>query len=493
MRSIKITALPVGVLLCVLNAISLSAQINPQTFENAIGAVVTVAVYETQEFGNRQLGMRGEKPSTAAYQEALNMTGVRSSGSGFVIDYDGVPYVITNSHVIENAAEEEGSLAVYSTNRTKYEVAIVGGDSFYDIAVLRFLTPPGDEFTRLSFREDEINIGSRVFAIGNPLGDYPYTVTDGIVSAKNRVRGGMTGKFGFIQTSATVIWGNSGGPLIDESGEVVGINSQIAFTNAPSGDNIWLSQINFALEGELSQRLISDIIENDGRVDRAYFGFEITDSQQYDQRAQVIVDTELILTGVMDDAPSALQLRRFIGSELTGINGDDIESADEALYVLEMIRSGEKATLNLMTSSGAQNVEISSRALGRDELETTARYLLAQIPEMELIANAPGVQFGLIQEGVQKYDKGKFNEIKPQEKTIQQRYVMLAAGLKSDSFERMWIVDDLFDLGAAMRLTGLSGVLDFYVTRQGDYDGQIDVFRKNFSDQNNIVNKKIWY
>jgi S1-C subfamily serine protease len=141
---------------------------------------------------------------------------------------NGTKYVITNAHVIENALDEEGSIYVYSINRTKYEVKVLGGDSFYDIAVLEFVDTPGPEITTVKFKTEEPRLGEPVYAIGNPLGEYPYSVTDGIISAKNRVRGCYTGKFGFLQTTATVIWGNSSGPLVDAKGDVAGINSQIS-------------------------------------------------------------------------------------------------------------------------------------------------------------------------------------------------------------------------------------------------------------------------
>ena len=107
------------------------------------------------------------------------------------------------------------------------------------------------------------------------MGSYPYSVTDGIISAKNRARGGLTGKFGFLQHTATIIWGNSGGPLINEKGEVVGVNSQIAFATAPDGSQVLQQQINFSLEPKITERLINEVLNNNGRVKRSYIGLEV--------------------------------------------------------------------------------------------------------------------------------------------------------------------------------------------------------------------------
>ena len=252
----------------------------PDILEKSLSSVVTVGVFKT-DYAKHSLGFRGESAPEMAYKEALDLAGVSGSGSGFIINKNGKLYVITNAHVVEDASDEEGSIFIYSINRDKYEVKLVGGDSFYDIAVLEFIDNPGNEISSIQFRDNEIRIGEKVYAIGNPLGEYPYTVTDGIISAKNRTRDGMTGKFGFLQTTATLIWGNSGGPLIDENGDVAGINSQIAFAKSPGGEQLIQSQINFALEAGISKRIVEDIITNNGRVKRAFIGVEISQRYEY--------------------------------------------------------------------------------------------------------------------------------------------------------------------------------------------------------------------
>ena len=209
-------------MLMVVTVCSSYGQSVPDMLEKTLGAVVTVGVHE-EEIVKRQLGFRGESAPDIAYEKALSLADVSSSGSGFIIEKNGKLYVITNAHVVEEASDEPGSVYVYSINRSKYEVRVVGGDSFYDLAVLEFVDTPGNEINTISFRDTDVRIGEKVFAIGNPLGEYPYTVTDGIISAKNRVRESMTGKFGFFQTTATIIWGNSGGPLLDAHGRVVGV------------------------------------------------------------------------------------------------------------------------------------------------------------------------------------------------------------------------------------------------------------------------------
>ncbi|MEI6050972.1 MAG: trypsin-like peptidase domain-containing protein, partial [Bacteroidota bacterium] len=196
--------------------------------EKSLPAVVTIAIYKTQD-DKQLLGFKGQ-PSDVAYEKALDITGAEGSGSGFVIEKAGKKYVVTNAHVIDNASAMRGSLYAYSINQKKYEMKVVGGDIIFDIAVLEFSTPPGTELGVLAFETAEPRVGETVYAIGNPLAEFPYSVVDGIISAKNRTTktgSVFQGKFGYIQTTATLIWGNSGGPLINTKGNVIGINSQL--------------------------------------------------------------------------------------------------------------------------------------------------------------------------------------------------------------------------------------------------------------------------
>lgn len=159
--------------------------------ENALSSVVTVAVFKPQEL-KQILGTRGNVPfSEDAYRKALDMSGAKSSRSGFLIRKNNKTYVVTNAHVIENASASPGSLFIYTIDQQRHEAKVVGGDNLYDLAVLEFVQPPATRFAALTFRKTEARIGERVYAIGNPLGEYPYTVTDGIISAKNRARGAI--------------------------------------------------------------------------------------------------------------------------------------------------------------------------------------------------------------------------------------------------------------------------------------------------------------
>lgn len=484
--------------------------------EQALSGVVTVAVYQTSEVGNRPLGVRGSQPTAdQAYAKALNLSGAKGSGSGFVVESNGRKYVLTNAHVIESASEASGSLAVFSISQKKYEVRVLGGDALYDVAVLEFVNPPGPELVALSLRSMPARIGERVYAIGNPEGEYPYTVTDGIVSAKNRMRGGLTGKFGFLQTTATVIWGNSGGPLLDERGQILGMNSQIAFTNTPSGEQIWLSQINFALETPIIQRLLADVLANDGLVRRAYLGIEISQVSSSRRTGQSVPESSLpVLSAVLPDSPGKAQLTPHIGQRIVAVNGEEVRSAEEVLGTFETVRPGSSVTLTFQRDQTPSTVTIRAATLTPVQLESIARF--AMTSNHLTISDSPGgvvVQlvpdnnlYEMDQDRKFKQSPSMMKNSLEKESTVSTAvatgaktisgspaaYRVIAAGLHSERASKLWRVNKLSYLGSVCRLMGLSGVIDVGLS-DPDNPQNVRFARKHLSGQEGVTKACLWY
>lgn len=174
-------------------------------------------------------------------------------GSGFIISEDG--YVVTNYHVVEKADD----ISVILENGDKYEAKVVGKDPKTDIAVVKF--QPSGKLHAVSFgNSDELRIGDWVLAIGNPFG-LGYTVTAGIVSAKGRSLG-LGAYDDFIQTDASLNPGNSGGPLFNLDGEVVGVNTAIVAQGQGIG---------FAIPITMAQFVI-DQLKAGGKVVRGWLG-----------------------------------------------------------------------------------------------------------------------------------------------------------------------------------------------------------------------------
>jgi len=464
--------------------------------ENVLSSVITVGVYKT-DYAKKTLGFRGTSLSVVAYEKALDLAGVVTSGSGFVIEKNGKKYAITNAHVIENALDEEGSIYIFSINRKKYSARVLGGDSFYDIAVLEFIDTPGPEITAVKFKLEEPRLGETVYAIGNPLGEYPYSVSNGIISAKNRVRGSYTGKFGFLQTTATVIWGNSGGPLVDSKGSVAGINSQIAFALTPDGGQIWQSQINFALEAKLSERLVNEIIENDGRILRTYLGLEFGQHYQYESDwfgnwYLSGADSLPSITGVLPDAPSYSTLISYAGSQVTKVNGIEVRNVEEILGEMEKVKPGSTVSLTLISDGLEKNVTVSSKLLTSSELETIARFVLSQNENVEVnFYDVLPTLTPMTTVGLYKYDGYELYEA--DESYLNKKYYVVAAGICGEVLQNMWIIEDLKDFGAAMKLSGLRGVIDIYAIDPESTGEELKMFRQYLSGNETDIKATLYY
>jgi len=473
--------------------VNLSVFSQENNLDNVLNSVVTVGV-QKNDFSKKIMGFRGETIEDIAYKKALNMAGIISSGSGFIIKRNNKKYAVTNAHVVENASDEAGSIVVYSISRKKYKVKLVGGDSFYDIAVLEFIDEPGDDISFIDFKKNESKIGEQVYAVGNPLGEYPYTVSDGIVSAKNRVRGGMTGKFGFIQTTATVIWGNSGGPLVDTNGDVAGIMSQIAFATLPSGEQIWQSQINFALNAKLSERLIDDIINNNGRVKRAFIGLEISQKYGYNNYTEsyYIVDSLPVISGVLPDAPSYKILEPLLGWEIVSVNNNEVRNVEEVLGEFENLTQNSKVNLKLFNGTEYKTININSGKLETKELESIGKFVLNSNEDIVPDYSSPYVSFKL-KSSDNMYKKDKLQYKKYGSSVNEREYYIVAAGVAGEDRENMWAIETLRDFGAAMKLAGLAGVIDFYAIQKGDSPENVQLSRFYLSDNDDLLQLSLYY
>lgn len=486
-RSIlTITAL----LLLVASSIAQSAA---TVLDKCLGAVVTVAVYQTEPYGKMTLGMRGSV-SEEAYKKALDLTNAKGSGSGFIIKRNGKLYVITNAHVIESASNEAGSIFIYTINQSKYEVKVLGGDNFYDMAVLEFVTTPGSEIDVIDFTKTEPNVGDKVYAIGNPLGTYPYTVTDGIISAKNRARGGLTGKFGFLQHTATLIWGNSGGPLVNEKGEVVGINSQIAFATAPDGTQMLQQQINFSLEPKLTERLINEVLNNNGRVKRAYLGIEVAQAYKVEDQNYYLQDEAAKIYGIIPGSNAAAVMGNKIGYFITKVNGIDVRNVEEVLGEFEKIAPNGKVNLVVKSPQGTnENVSFTAGELKKNELESIAGYVLTQIPGVTLNTSYGQVAFDY-NDGTNQYQYNKEKKFTNKRgEAMAKTYYVLCGGIYKENSPNMWKVLTLSSLGAAIRLSSLSGVFDYYIVDAANPDAQAQLYRQYLSGENSIIKSTIYY
>ena len=185
-------------------------------------------------------------------------TKIVSLGSGFLMDDKG--HIVTNNHVIDNA--EEINVTIGDNDVKVYKAKVVGKDKKTDLALLKIDAPSGIPFVKFG-DSDKIRVGDPVIAIGNAFG-FGGTVTAGIISAKGRH---LDGQFyeEFIQTDASINRGNSGGPMFNMSGEVIGVNTAIV---SPSGGNIG---IGFAIPSNTTQTIITQLMKGK-KIERGWLG-----------------------------------------------------------------------------------------------------------------------------------------------------------------------------------------------------------------------------
>jgi len=235
----------------------------------------------------------------------------RSLGSGFVIDASGI--VVTNEHVIRDSAE----IYVILNNGTRMPAELLGEDSYIDVAVLR--VQPSTPLPVVKFADsDQIRVGEPVMAIGNPSG-LGGTVTAGIVSAKNRdIR---TSPFdNFIQTDAAINRGNSGGPLFNMAGDVIGINT-LGLT--PSGGSIGL---NFAVPANTAQPIIAQLREF-GETRRGWLGVYLQDmTSEIAEALRLNPPSGVLVSGVDPRGPAAPAGMRT-GDVIVKLNGQEVDDA----------------------------------------------------------------------------------------------------------------------------------------------------------------------
>ncbi|WP_196893234.1 Do family serine endopeptidase [Aureivirga marina] len=214
------------------------------------------------------------------------------TGSGVIISADG--YIITNNHVVKNATEIEITL----NDKKQYKAEFIGADPQNDIALIKI---DAKDLPYITFGDsDAVQVGEWVLAVGNPY-NLTSTVTAGIVSAKARDLHGNNSTESFLQTDAAVNPGNSGGALVNTSGELVGINTAIT---SKTGSFVGYS---FAVPSNIAKKIIEDIMEY-GDVQRAYLGIYFEDlnaekAKEYDlSTAQGILVREVIDKGAAKDA-----------------------------------------------------------------------------------------------------------------------------------------------------------------------------------------------
>ena len=276
-------------------------------------------------------------------------------GSGFIIDEKGI--VVTNNHVIADAED----IIVRVNGDKEFKTKVIGADPLSDIAVLQLDT--NEKFNTVKFGDsDKARIGDWVIAIGNPFG-LGGTVTSGIISARNRSIG-LSRYEDYIQTDASINSGNSGGPLFDMNGDVIGINTAILGRNGSIG-------IGFSIPSN-SAKLVIDQLIKFGETKRGWLGVRIQDVTKEIAEVEKLDEPRgALVASVAEDSPSD-KAGVKAGDIILEFNGERIQEMKQLPMIVARTEVGKKVEVKIWRN---KKEIIKSITLGR--LETSEDFKVA--------------------------------------------------------------------------------------------------------------------
>ena len=316
--------------------------------ERVMPAVVSITTTELVSGEQQRRGMdpfdfffRGPQPpmDDQPFDEREQVSG----GSGFIITPDG--YILTNNHVVQDANRVEVHLG---EDDREYQAEVIGRDPATDIALIKIDSDVPLPTVTLG-DSDKVRIGEWALAIGNPVG-FENSLTVGVVSAKGRSLGlsQESSSFeNFIQTDAAINFGNSGGPLLNIRGEVIGINTAI---------RAYAQNLGFATPVNVAKR-IYPMLRDEGQVIRGYIGVNIANLDSRQQRAFGLDSTDGALVQQVNEGP-AQDAGVEHGDVIVAVDGERVENTRDLIDYISSKRPGTKVQLTVVRNGKRLNLPI---------------------------------------------------------------------------------------------------------------------------------------
>ena len=322
-------------------------------------------------------------------------TTAAATGSGFVISRDG--YIVTNHHVIEEATKDKTvPITVSFQNGDSYEAKLVGSEADNDVAVLKIeaenLTPVvlGDS--------DKLVVGEAVYAIGNPLGELTYSLTDGLVSALDRVittgSGDDATSLNMLQTNCAINSGNSGGPLFNAYGEVIGITT--AKMSGSSGSSATIEGLGFAVPVNDVKEIITDLIEHGYVTGKPYMGVQISSVTELDAKRYGLKVGAYVEVIEKDSAAEKAGLK--VGDIIIAIDETEINTHSALVAKVATYRAGDTVTLKILRDKQEMELKLTLAEKQPVEAEEPVQQPQQQQPQSQ---QPSGGQYG---QGGRQYD-----------------------------------------------------------------------------------------
>ena len=284
-------------------------------------------------------------------------------GSGFIINKKGI--IVTNNHVIQGAED----IFVSVNGSVEYKAKIIGADPYMDLAVLEIESD--EEFVPVSFGDsDKARVGDWVIAIGNPFG-FGGTVTSGIISSRNRDIG-LTRYDDFIQTDASINQGNSGGPLFDLDGKVIGINTAIIAPGSSGSIGI-----GFAIPSNPASRVIDQLIKF-GETKRGWLGVRIQEVTKEIADLEKLEKAEGALVASVAENSSAYKAKILAGDIILEFDGKKVDTMRTLPKLVAQTQVGKKVTLKIW-----RNQKLISKKVLLGRLESSDEFKADAQPELD--------------------------------------------------------------------------------------------------------------
>ena len=294
--------------------------------------------------------------SATGYNFFMQPVETASSGSGFIISSDG--YIVTNYHVISNSTDVEVTL----DDGTTYPAQVVGGDESYDIAVLK--VDPGDTELKpvVLGTSSSLQVGDEIVAIGNPLGELTFSMSEGIVSCVNREINVDGTPFNMIQITAAINEGNSGGPLFNIYGEVVGIVSA-KYSSDSSEESV--EGLGFAIPINDVMSMIEDIMTNGYVTDKPYLG--VTAGTMNAQMAQQTGLTEGVYIYSVEEGGAAAKAGIQVGDVITKVGDTTITSMEDLTAAKKPYSAGDTTEFTIYRQGKTLTVNVTWDSVPADQ------------------------------------------------------------------------------------------------------------------------------
>jgi serine protease Do len=326
----------------------------------AMPAVVKISASKVVKASEAQEGMQGMDPFFRQFFgngqfEAPRAHREGGLGSGVIISPDG--YIVTNNHVVDGATDVRVTLP----DRREFKARVIGTDPKTDIAIVKI--EAGSNLPAITVgNSNRLQVGDAVLAIGNPYG-VGQTVTMGIVSATGRANLGIEDYEDFIQTDASINPGNSGGALVNDRGELVGINTAILAQG--SGGN---QGIGFAVPVNLARQVMDEIVVH-GHVTRSYLG--VTAQEVTPAIAKAVGLSEPAGAMVSDVRPDSPAQKAGVqtGDVILAVNGTPIEESNQLRMTVSMMSPDQTVNLKIFRSGRTTDVPVRIAEMPGEKVE----------------------------------------------------------------------------------------------------------------------------